>query len=58
MVTKKTKKKKDQVVEKTYPHLTIGTHLTVIEYEDGSTELIWDDDKLLEEVREATKNAK
>lgn len=58
MATKKTKKKKDEVVEKTYPYLTIGTHLTVIEYEDGSTELIWDDDKLLEEIREATKDEK
>ena len=36
-----------------YPKVTVGTHLTVTEYEDGRTELKWDDDQLLKEVREA-----
>lgn len=36
-----------------YPKVTAGNHLTVTEYEDGRTELVWDDDKLLQEVREA-----
>lgn len=30
-----------------------GTHLTVKTLEDGSTELVWDDEQLLREVREA-----
>ena len=30
-----------------------GTHLTVKTFEDGSTELVWDDEQLLKEVREA-----
>ena len=36
-----------------YPKVTVGNHLTVTEYEDGRTELVWDDDKLLQEVRDA-----
>jgi hypothetical protein len=38
-----------------WPKITVGSHLTVTEFEDGSTVLAWDDAKLLEEVREATK---
>lgn len=45
MATKKTKV--------TWPKVTEGTHLTVTEYEDGRTELVWDDEQLLKEVREA-----
>jgi hypothetical protein len=41
----------------TYPKVTVGTHLTVTEYEDGRTELVWDDKQLLKEVREAIKSA-
>lgn len=52
-----TRKKKDpgtlSGLPKDYPYVIIGTHLTVIEYEDGRTELVWDDDALLEEVRAA-----
>ena len=44
MATKKTK----------WPKVTTGTHLTVTTYEDGRTELEWDDEQLLKEVREAT----
>lgn len=66
MVTK-TKKKKvvDQITDSvtavpvkekiTWPKVTVGTHLTVTEYEDGRTTLVWDDEQLLKEVREATK---
>jgi len=59
MVTK-TKKKttKTVVVEtptKTYPHVTVGSHLTVTEYEDGRTTLEWDDDALLRDVQDAIK---
>ena len=48
--TKRTTKKTETTV---WPKVEIGNHLTVITYENGSTELIWDDDKLLQEVREA-----
>jgi hypothetical protein len=44
------KKKTESVV---YPKITQGTHLIVIEEEDGTTELIWDDEALAREVREA-----
>jgi hypothetical protein len=59
MATRK-KKKTESVV---YPKITQGTHLIVIEEEDGTTELIWDDEALAREVREAiasveTKNRK
>lgn len=36
-----------------WPKIVQGTHLTVKTFEDGKTELIWDDDALLQEVREA-----
>lgn len=36
-----------------WPKVKKGTHLTVITYEDGKTELQWDDEQLLKEVREA-----
>jgi|688.fasta_scaffold558785_2 hypothetical protein len=52
-----TRKKKDpgtlSGLPKDYPYVTIGTHLTVTEYEDGRTELTWDDEALLREVRTA-----
>lgn len=49
----KSKAVKPAVLPKTYPHVIIGTHLTVVEYEDGTYEMIWDDDQLLKEVQEA-----
>ena len=49
MATRK-KKKTESVV---YPKITQGTHLIVIEEEDGTTELIWDDEALAREVHEA-----
>ena len=36
-----------------WPVISQGTHLTVKTFEDGSTELIWDDEQLLKEVQEA-----
>ena len=36
-----------------WPKISQGTHLTVKTFEDGSTELVWDDEQLLKEVREA-----
>lgn len=61
MTTKKTKKKSEKEVimevSNVWPKVNIGSHLTVIEYEDGKTELIWDDEALARDVREALKNA-
>jgi hypothetical protein len=34
-----------------------GSHLTVTTFPDGRTELEWDDDALLNDVREAIKSA-
>jgi YD repeat-containing protein len=45
-----TSKKKANAV---WPKVTTGTHLTVTTHEDGRTELQWDDEQLLIEVREA-----
>ena len=36
-----------------WPKVTVGSHLTVTEYEDGRTELVWDDEQLAKEVQEA-----
>lgn len=48
-----TKKKKT-----VYPKVTVGTHLTVTEHEDGRTELVWDDEQLLKEVQAAIASVK
>lgn len=49
MATKKSK----NVASGGWPKISQGTHLTVKTFEDGSTELVWDDDQLLKEVQEA-----
>lgn len=36
-----------------WPQVVKGNHLTVTTYEDGSTELVWDDEALAKEVRDA-----
>jgi hypothetical protein len=36
-----------------WPKVEIGTHLAVIHYEDGQYELHWDDEVLLQEVKDA-----
>ena len=40
-----------------WPKVVPGTHLTVKTFEDGKTELTWDWDALVNEVRIATENA-
>ena len=64
-----TRKKKTAVIESAdvaemtnipsggWPKITQGTHLTVKTFEDGHTELVWDDEALLKEVREAIASA-
>lgn len=47
------KKKLENIPSGGWPIINQGTHLTVKTFEDGSTELIWDHDQLLKEVREA-----
>ena len=47
------KKKLENVDSGGWPKINQGTHLTVKTFEDGSTELVWDDEQLLKEVREA-----
>lgn len=39
----------------TKPKIIKGSHLTVTEWPDGRTELKWDDEALLNEIREATR---
>ena len=41
------------VKEVTEPTAVVGSHLTVTTYPDGKTELKWDDEALLRDVREA-----
>ncbi len=56
MVTKKTTKKKTKetaVTPEVWPKVVKGNHLSVITHENGEVEMIWDDEKLLEEVRAA-----
>jgi hypothetical protein len=40
-----------------WPKISQGTHLTVKTFKDGRTELIWDDETLLAEVRAACLQA-
>jgi hypothetical protein len=47
------KKKSVNVPSGSWPKINQGTHLTVKTFEDGRTELIWDWDALVKEVREA-----
>lgn len=51
------KKKLENVDSGGWPKIQQGTHLTVKTFEDGSTELVWDDDALLSEVRNALLKA-
>ena len=57
MATRKKKTDKEQLSNTPsngWPKISQGTHLTVKTFEDGHTELIWDDEQLLKEVIEAT----
>jgi hypothetical protein len=49
MATKKTK----NVASGGWPKITQGSHLTVTTYEDGRTELKWDDEALMRDVQNA-----
>lgn len=53
MVRKKKTEELVNVPSNGWPKISQGTHLTVRTYEDGRTELIWDDKQLAKEVREA-----
>jgi YD repeat-containing protein len=51
-------RKKIQLAEvNSLPTVTKGSHLTVTTYPDGRTELEWDDEALLSEVRNAILKA-
>lgn len=52
MATKKPKKSIASTVS-AEPTVTVGSHLTVTTYPDGRTELLWDDEALLDDVRAA-----
>jgi hypothetical protein len=53
---KMARKKKDEITE-VWPKVTVGSHLTVKEYENGKTELIWDDEALTRDVHNAILRA-
>jgi hypothetical protein len=56
-----TRKKKTETLTNVpsggWPKITQGSHLTVKTFEDGSTELIWDDEALTRDVRNAILSA-
>lgn len=54
---KTTKPKAKKSSTGAWPKVVKGNHLTVTTFEDGRTELAWDDAALLEEVRAAIKSA-
>jgi len=51
-------RKKKEVKTKVWPIVDKGSHLTVYTYENGSTELVWDDDALMHDVRKAIASVK
>ena len=53
VLPKEKKSKLKNVDSGGWPKINQGTHLTVKTFEDGRTELIWDDEQLLKEVKEA-----
>lgn len=63
MATRKKKTGEDgadtlsNVPSKGWPKINQGTHLTVKTFEDGHTELVWDDEQLLKEIQEATNTS-
>jgi hypothetical protein len=52
MATRK-KKETGNIPSGGWPKIVQGTHLTVKTFEDGHNELVWDDEALLNEIREA-----
>lgn len=54
MATRKKKiEETPNVDNRGWPKIQQGTHLTVKTFEDGRTELVWDDEQLLKEVQDA-----
>ena len=56
IVLPKEKKTQSTKVD-SWPKIEQGTHLTITTYEDGRTELVWDWDALVNEVRMACLKA-
>ncbi len=52
-----TKKNQSNKPSGGWPKISQGTHLTVKTFEDGKTELVWDWDALVSEVRAACLKA-
>lgn len=55
--SKKKTEKLGNVPANGWPKIEQGSHLTVKTFEDGRTELVWDWDALVNEVREACASA-
>ena len=53
LVSNKDKKQLANKPSGGWPKISQGTHLTVKTFEDGTSELVWDDAQLLKEVQEA-----
>lgn len=49
MATKKTKTQ--------YPKITVGSHSTIVEHENGKIEMTWDWDKLNEDINNAIRSS-
>ena len=45
------------VISSDWPKVVKGSHLTVTTYEDGRTELVWDDEQLEKDVFDALKKS-
>jgi hypothetical protein len=43
----------EHIAPKVLPNVEIGSHLTVYTFQDGRTQLEWDDEALLRDVRNA-----
>jgi hypothetical protein len=56
MTTKKKTSKKENADGNGWPRITEGSHLKVVEHENGRRELIWNDEALLNDVRNAIAN--
>jgi hypothetical protein len=57
VLPKEKKTKSKNVPSGSWPKIVQGTHLTVKTFEDGKTELVWDWDALVSEVRVACLKA-
>jgi hypothetical protein len=56
-VGKSRKKTLENNTNSEWPKVNKGSHLTVTTFEDGRTELIWDDEALEKDVRDAIAKA-